>query len=124
MASLELKKLVKEFGSGTTLTRVIHGVDLKVENGEFVVFVGPSGCGKSTLLRLICGLEDATSGDLLLDDPEKYNQPKAPTLPQRTGLPASIAGAITSLILGLGALMAFRNRGANEKNDKVEARKR
>ncbi|MCW1968772.1 MAG: 4Fe-4S dicluster domain-containing protein [Anaerolineae bacterium] len=58
---------------------------------------------------------------LLLDEPEKYNQPKNPTLPQKTGLPASIAGAITSLILGLGALVAFRNRGANEK---MEARKR
>jgi len=49
---------------------------------------------------------------LLLDEPEKYNHPKSPTLPQRTGLPASIAGAITSLVLGLGALVAFRTRRA------------
>ncbi len=76
MASLELKQLVKEFGSGASLTRVIHGVDLKVDDGEFVVFVGPSGCGKSTLLRLICGLEDATSGDLLLDG-ERVNDKRA-----------------------------------------------
>jgi len=76
MASLELKQLVKEFGSGASLTRVIHGVDLKVNDGEFVVFVGPSGCGKSTLLRLICGLEDATSGDLLLDS-ERVNDRRA-----------------------------------------------
>ena len=41
---------------------VIKGVDLEIEDGEFVVFVGPSGCGKSTLLRLIAGLEDVTSG--------------------------------------------------------------
>ena len=63
MASLQLKQLVKSFGE----TKVIHGVDLQVDDGEFVVFVGPSGCGKSTLLRLICGLEEATSGELLLD---------------------------------------------------------
>jgi multiple sugar transport system ATP-binding protein len=63
MAALQLKQLVKSFGD----THVIHGVDLQVNDGEFVVFVGPSGCGKSTLLRLICGLEEATSGELLLD---------------------------------------------------------
>jgi multiple sugar transport system ATP-binding protein len=63
MASLQLKQLVKDFQT----VRVIHGVDLQVNNGEFVVFVGPSGCGKSTLLRIICGLEDASSGDILID---------------------------------------------------------
>ena len=63
MATLNLRQLVKEFDA----TRVIHGVDLAVADGEFVVFVGPSGCGKSTLLRLICGLESATSGDIEID---------------------------------------------------------
>jgi multiple sugar transport system ATP-binding protein len=63
MASLELKQLVKDFEG----TRVIHGVDLQVAHGEFTVFVGPSGCGKSTLLRLICGLEESTAGDILID---------------------------------------------------------
>ena len=63
MASLELKQLVKDFEG----LRVIHGVDLQVAHGEFTVFVGPSGCGKSTLLRLVCGLEEATSGDILID---------------------------------------------------------
>ena len=58
MAGLQLEKVKKSFGK----VDVIHGVDLKIENGEFVVFVGPSGCGKSTLLRLIAGLEDTTSG--------------------------------------------------------------
>ncbi|MEO5806501.1 sn-glycerol-3-phosphate ABC transporter ATP-binding protein UgpC [Devosia sp.] len=60
MANLELKNLHKSFGS----VDVIKGVDLKVEHGEFVVFVGPSGCGKSTLLRMIAGLEDISSGEL------------------------------------------------------------
>jgi multiple sugar transport system ATP-binding protein len=63
MASLELKGVVKRFGAST----VIHGVDLAVEDGEFVVFVGPSGCGKSTLLRMISGLEPVSEGDLMLD---------------------------------------------------------
>jgi multiple sugar transport system ATP-binding protein len=63
MASLQLKKIVKDFGTA----KVIRGVDLDVHDGEFVVFVGPSGCGKSTLLRMICGLEDITSGELFID---------------------------------------------------------
>ena len=63
MASLELQRVVKRFGA----TTVIHGVDLAVRDGEFVVFVGPSGCGKSTLLRMISGLEGVTDGELKLD---------------------------------------------------------
>ena len=47
--------------------RIIHGVDLDISHGEFVVFVGPSGCGKSTLLRMIAGLEEITGGELLID---------------------------------------------------------
>src|ERR1700722_12072395 len=64
MAKLELKSLRKSFQS----VEVIHGVDLTVEDGSFTVFVGPSGCGKSTLLRMIAGLEDASSGEVLLDN--------------------------------------------------------
>lgn len=63
MACVELKKINKIFGH----TEIIHSVDLKIEDGEFVVFVGPSGCGKSTLLRLIAGLEDVTAGDIEID---------------------------------------------------------
>jgi multiple sugar transport system ATP-binding protein len=63
MATLELKQIVKSFDK----TTVIQGVDLQVNDGEFVVFVGPSGCGKSTLLRMIAGLENATEGDILID---------------------------------------------------------
>jgi len=63
MGALELKGITKRFG----VTEVIKGVDLRVEDGEFCVFVGPSGCGKSTLLRIIAGLEDASDGDILLD---------------------------------------------------------
>ena len=63
MATLNLRQVTKEFDG----TRVIHGVDLAVADGDFVVFVGPSGCGKSTLLRLICGLEGVTTGDVEID---------------------------------------------------------
>jgi multiple sugar transport system ATP-binding protein len=63
MAQLEIKSLTKSFGD----TRVIKGVDLRVDDRDFCVFLGPSGCGKSTLLRLIAGLEEATSGEILLD---------------------------------------------------------
>ncbi|PCJ83578.1 MAG: sugar ABC transporter ATP-binding protein [Hyphomicrobiales bacterium] len=64
MGSLTLKNIRKSFGS----VEVLSDFSLEVEEGEFVVFVGPSGCGKSTLLRIIAGLEDATSGDVLIGD--------------------------------------------------------
>ena len=60
--ALELRQIRKSFGA----VDVIHGIDLQIEEGEFVVFVGPSGCGKSTLLRLIAGLDDPTSGDIVI----------------------------------------------------------
>jgi multiple sugar transport system ATP-binding protein len=60
MAEVELTGITKSFGA----VDVIKGVDLKIEHGEFVVFVGPSGCGKSTLLRLIAGLETVSGGRL------------------------------------------------------------
>lgn len=63
MAELKLVGITKSFGG----IAVIHGIDLAVRDGEFVVFVGPSGCGKSTLLRIIAGLEEVTEGDILID---------------------------------------------------------
>jgi multiple sugar transport system ATP-binding protein/alpha-glucoside transport system ATP-binding protein len=63
MAELTLKGVKKAYGA----VEVLHGIDLSINAGEFVVFVGPSGCGKSTLLRLIAGLEDITAGTLAID---------------------------------------------------------
>ena len=63
MATLELANIVKTFDR----TTVLHGIDLAVSHGEFVVFVGPSGCGKSTLLRVIAGLESPSVGDIRID---------------------------------------------------------
>ena len=62
MADLQLKALRKAFDDVV----ILHGVDLEIRDGEFMVFVGPSGCGKSTLLRCIAGLEDITSGELYI----------------------------------------------------------
>ena len=63
MATVTLKDVRKSYGA----VNIIQGVDLAIQDREFVVFVGPSGCGKSTLLRMIAGLEEITAGDLLID---------------------------------------------------------
>ena len=63
MGSLSLKDIHKSFGD----VEVLKGINLEVEDGEFVIFVGPSGCGKSTLLRIIAGLENETSGSIDID---------------------------------------------------------
>ena len=68
MASIELKNIVKRYGSGKSANQVIHGVNARITNGEFVVIVGPSGCGKSTLLRMVAGLEEITEGDILIGE--------------------------------------------------------
>jgi multiple sugar transport system ATP-binding protein len=63
MASVEISNVRKSFGS----SEVVHGVSIRVDDGEFVILVGPSGCGKSTLLRMVAGLESVTSGELRID---------------------------------------------------------
>jgi multiple sugar transport system ATP-binding protein len=63
VAEIELQTVVKTFPNGT---RAVDGVDLTIEDGEFIVLVGPSGCGKTTLLRCIAGLEDVTEGTILI----------------------------------------------------------
>ncbi len=63
MAGLDLQNINKSFGTA----KVLHDIDLAIQDKEFVVFVGPSGCGKSTLLRVIAGLEQATSGAVVID---------------------------------------------------------
>ena len=60
MATVTLENVKKSFGP----TDVIHGIDMEIEDGEFIVIVGPSGCGKSTLLRMVAGLETVSDGDI------------------------------------------------------------
>ncbi|MEY3287731.1 MAG: hypothetical protein RL500_2461 [Pseudomonadota bacterium] len=62
MADVKLVNVEKAYGT----TRILHGINLEIRDGEFMVFVGPSGCGKSTLLRSIAGLEEITGGDLFI----------------------------------------------------------
>jgi multiple sugar transport system ATP-binding protein len=64
MASVSINDVRKAFGT----TRIIHGIDVAIADGEFVVLVGPSGCGKSTLLRMVAGLERITSGEIWIKD--------------------------------------------------------
>ena len=63
MSTVEFSRVTKEFGDGTV---ALDSLSLKVEEGEFLVLLGPSGCGKSTALRLLAGLEDVSSGDILI----------------------------------------------------------
>lgn len=73
MGQIKLKQVSKSFDA----VKVIHPLDLTIENGEFIVFVGPSGCGKSTLLRLIAGLEDVTEGAIEIDGKDVTYLPPA-----------------------------------------------
>jgi multiple sugar transport system ATP-binding protein len=63
MAAIEMKNIVKKYGDGFA---AVNDVSIDVQDGEFMILVGPSGCGKSTLLRMIVGLEDITSGDMVI----------------------------------------------------------
>src|SRR5919112_2089376 len=65
MAAIEMKNIVKEYGDGFP---AVNDISIDVQDGEFMILVGPSGCGKSTLLRMVVGLEDITSGEMVIGD--------------------------------------------------------
>ncbi len=71
MADVQINSVTKSFGDN----EVIHSVDFKVEDNEFMDFVGPSGCGKSTLLSLIARLEDVNEGEISIGD-ERERSPE------------------------------------------------
>lgn len=78
MASLEARRIVKHFSHGGYRLKALAGIDMRVDDGEFVCIVGPSGCGKSTLLRIIAGLDEPDSGEILLN-----GKPVSGTGPER-----------------------------------------
>ncbi|MGX7109192.1 ABC transporter ATP-binding protein [Facklamia miroungae] len=75
MSYIELKEVVKEYNTGEVVTRANDGVSFTIEDGEFVVILGPSGAGKSTTLNILGGMDQATSGQVIIDgeDIAKYN---------------------------------------------------
>src|SRR3569833_233346 len=112
MGSIQQQHVNKSFGPHA----VIPDASIDIRDGEFVVFVGPSGCGKSTLLRLIAGLEDTTSGQILLDGQDMTNEAPAKrqlamvfqsyalyphmTVAQNIGFPLKMAGMDKAAIEG------------------------
>ena len=115
MGSIELKQVRKAFGG----MAVINGVDLKVEDGEFTVFVGPSGCGKSTLLRLIAGLEDITSGQVLIDGKDATN-----VGPAKRGLSMVFQSYALYPHMSVRNNIAFALKMANQPKDVIEQKVR
>jgi multiple sugar transport system ATP-binding protein len=114
VATLQLKDLRKSFGE----VEVIKGVDLEIEDMEFVVFVGPSGCGKSTLLRMIAGLEEITDGELRIDG-ELVNE----VPPDKRGLAMVFQSYALYPHMTVGENMGFSLRlagvGKRERREKV-----
>ena len=100
MGRIVLENVTKSFGD----TEVIPPLNLTIEDGEFAVFVGPSGCGKSTLLRLIAGLEDCTSGKVIIDD-----QDVTEVSPSKRGL-AMVFQTRMSLSIGGTELSFFSSK--------------
>ena len=108
MASVAIRDVRKAFGA----TAVIHGVDISIRDGEFVVLVGPSGCGKSTLLRMIAGLENITAGEIRIGDRVVNNVP-----PKERGVAMVFQNYALYPHMTVAANMAFsmKLRGAPQK---------
>jgi len=113
MGSLSLRNIHKSFGS----VEVLKDINLEVEEGEFVIFVGPSGCGKSTLLRIIAGLEDATSGDVLIGD-ERVN----PLPPSKRGIAMVFQTYALYPHLSVQKNMSLGLKQARESSDYISER--
>lgn len=113
MARIELKNVRKSYGA----IDVIKGVNLDIRSGEFMVFVGPSGCGKSTLLRLISGLEDITSGDMLFDG-ERVNH----LAPSKRGIAMVFQSYALYPHMNVYDNMAFGMKLANTTPEEIRTR--
>jgi ABC-type sugar transport systems, ATPase components len=110
MASIELQAVEKWFGE----VQVIKGVDLKIEEGEFIIFVGPSGCGKSTLLRMIAGLEETSRGKVFVGERDATAEP-----PSKRGLAMVFQSYALYPHMSVRENMGFALKAAGEPKDMI-----
>jgi ABC-type sugar transport system ATPase subunit len=115
MANLQLRKVEKAYGT----LKILHGIDLDIESGEFIVFVGPSGCGKSTLLRSIAGLEEITGGTLKIDNEVVNDVP-----PSKRGIAMVFQSYALYPHMTVYDNMAFSMQIAKEKKTEIDRRVR
>src|SRR5271169_6884728 len=113
MASVEVSNVRKSFGS----FEVIHGVSIRVEDGEFVILIGPSGCGKSTLLRMVAGLESITSGELRIGGRVVNDLP-----PKERDIAMVFQNYALYPHMTVAANMAFSMKLRGAPQDEIEAR--
>ncbi|MEZ2129557.1 MULTISPECIES: ABC transporter ATP-binding protein [unclassified Sinorhizobium] len=115
MTGLVLKDIRKSYGS----MEVLHGIDLEIGQGEFIVFVGPSGCGKSTLLRMIAGLENITGGQMVIGGQLVNDIP-----PAKRGIAMVFQSYALYPHMTVYDNMAFGMRIAGESRDEIDRRVR
>ena len=113
MAAIRLQAIEKWFDD----LQVIKGIDLDIEEGEFIVLVGPSGCGKSTLLRILAGLEDATVGSILIDDEDVTDR-----LPSERGLSMVFQSYALYPHMDVAANIGFALKTAGVGRTEIDAR--
>ena len=113
MPGVKLTRVEKSFGTA----KVIHGVSLEIDRGDFAVFVGPSGCGKSTLLRMIAGLEETSAGQIAIEDKDVTQEE-----PARRGVAMVFQSYALYPHLTVFENMAFSLRLARRPGKEVEAR--
>jgi multiple sugar transport system ATP-binding protein/alpha-glucoside transport system ATP-binding protein len=113
MADLKLTDVRKAYGS----LQILHGINLDIKSGEFIVFVGPSGCGKSTLLRSIAGLEDITGGTLEIDGEVVNEVP-----PSRRGIAMVFQSYALYPHMTVYDNMAFGMKIARASKEEIDAR--
>jgi multiple sugar transport system ATP-binding protein len=113
VGNLTLKSVSKSFGP----VDVLKSIDLEVTDGEFVIFVGPSGCGKSTLLRSIAGLEDISSGSIIIDGKEVSSVP-----PAKRGIAMVFQSYALYPHLSVRDNMGLGLKQAGEAKDEIERR--
>ncbi|HTV69692.1 MAG TPA: sn-glycerol-3-phosphate ABC transporter ATP-binding protein UgpC [Rhizobiaceae bacterium] len=113
MADLSLKGVEKAYGN----LKILHGIDLEIQSGEFIVFVGPSGCGKSTLLRSIAGLEEITGGELSIAGEMVNDVP-----PSKRGIAMVFQSYALYPHMTVYDNMAFGMKIAREKKEEIERR--